>query len=207
MLQALDASNSRIRSRWNGMRDFSAPRAGRIFAAQLISLNPRLREHDRRRSTARCGMSWLICSPNSAPAAAGSRRTEPNGEKRAGTWELATNRALMLCPFRFNGARAVSFINARAAERSFRACAESNERSPVWIVAGNSTAENSIRARSCDWWRTLRSQSQGEDVTSSAQTAVTSLGASRDALAAHVNVVRTGSGSTTTSRPQNANSG
>ena len=102
-----------------------------------------------RRSTAPCGTSWLICSLNSAPATAGLRRMEPSGGKRAGTWELATSRELMRCPFRFNGERVASFMNVPGVERSFHACAELNERSPVWTAAVNITAESSRAARSC----------------------------------------------------------
>src|SRR5437773_2298943 len=84
---------------------------------------------------------------------------EPNGGKRAGTWESATSRALMLSPFRSNDARVVSSMHARAVERSFRECAELDERSLVWIAAANSTAENLISAPSFDWYptRSLRS--------------------------------------------------
>ena len=83
-------------------------------------------------------------------AAAALRRMGPNGGRRAGTWELATSHELMRCPSRFNGARVPSFINARAAGRSFRECAELNERSPVWNAVANSTAESLIAARSFD---------------------------------------------------------
>src|ERR1700730_10828050 len=103
-----------------------------------------------RRSTAPCGTSWLICSHNSALAGTALLRMETNGERRAVTSESPTSRAPMRCPFPFNDARVTCFINAPAAGRSFRECAESNERSPVWNAAANSTVENLIAARSFD---------------------------------------------------------
>ena len=87
-----------VQVEWNA-RLFSA--AGRAdFRRNLVSLNPRLREHDAaeidRTLAARAG-SFARPIPRGPPPRL--RRMEPNGGRHAGTWELATNRAPTRCPF------------------------------------------------------------------------------------------------------------
>jgi len=132
-----------VRVEWNPRLRSAAGRAH--FEEQLISLNPRLREHGTAESIGRCGTNSPISSPTRARVGAGSRRTESNGNELALTSVSPVKRVVIRSRSRRRLARAAFCIVVPTAGETFRACDGCAEPWPVWPAAAGTITAGLIR--------------------------------------------------------------
>jgi hypothetical protein len=87
-----------------------------------------------------------IFSRNFVQGGGGFYRTEPNGNRPAGTWESRAKNAAIRCPFQHSVMRLVSFIVAPIAGAISLASERSGALWRASHVAARTTAVNSTRA-------------------------------------------------------------
>jgi hypothetical protein len=99
-------------------------------------------------------MSWRTCSPNSAPAAAGFRRTVGNGGKRATILGSAMRNVATICHSQRLTRDADSSTAAPSARETSRVSGGFAIPSRAWPVAALILAATSIPVSGYDWLKT-----------------------------------------------------